>query len=49
MAEIENARRNDTRFLLFDLFKSTSGNVETNRERRSSARGFKGSVRNFSK
>jgi len=46
---MENARRNDTRFLLFDLFKSTSGNVETNRETRRRIMGFKGSKRNFSK
>jgi len=49
MAEIKNARMMERKFLLFDLFKSTSGNTEANNDSKRSVRGFNGSVRNLSK
>lgn len=49
MSEIKEAIRNETKFLLFDLFKSISANIVANKESRSKVIGFKGSVKNFSK
>jgi len=49
MSEIRKARRNETKFLLFDFFESISANIVANKESKSKVSGFKGSVKNFSK